>query len=97
MLPGRLGSELAKFDCRQNNIQEVTFQQVAGMRQLKHLLLENNTIRNFEAHALRNCVQLSNLALEQNLLSAVPHGYWKQTDWYFIISSSVRNKGFPRH
>ncbi|XP_051954491.1 nephrocan-like [Xyrauchen texanus] len=74
MLPGRLASKLEKLDCRQNNIQEVTFQQLAGMKQLKHLFLENNTIQSFEANALRNCIQLTNLALEQNLLSVIPHG-----------------------
>lgn len=73
-LPGSLGLKLEKLDCRQNNIQEVTFQQLAGMKQLKHLFLENNTIRNIEANVLRNCMQLSNLALEQNLLSAFPYG-----------------------
>ncbi|XP_056619812.1 nephrocan-like [Triplophysa dalaica] len=73
-LPGSLGSKLENLDCRQNNIQEVTYQQLAGMNQLKHLFLENNTIRNFEAGAFRNCMQLSNLALEQNLLSAIPNG-----------------------
>lgn len=73
-LPGSIGSKLEKLDCGQNNIQEVTYQQLAGMKQLKHLFLENNTIQRFEANALRNCVQLSNLALEQNLLSAIPLG-----------------------
>uniref|UniRef100_A0A8C1XYV1 Uncharacterized protein n=1 Tax=Cyprinus carpio TaxID=7962 RepID=A0A8C1XYV1_CYPCA len=75
ILPARLTSKLEKLDCRQNNIQEVTFQQLAGMKLLKHLFLENNSIQNFEANALRNCIQLTSLALEQNLLSAAPHGY----------------------
>ncbi|KAF4099791.1 nephrocan-like [Onychostoma macrolepis] len=74
ILPARLTSKLEKLDCRQNNIQEVTFQQLAGMKLLKHLFLENNSIQNFEANALRNCIQLTSLALEQNLLSAIPHG-----------------------
>ncbi|XP_016353199.1 nephrocan-like [Sinocyclocheilus anshuiensis] len=74
ILPGRLTSKLEKLDCRQNNIQEVSFQQLAGMKLLKHLFLENNSIQNFEANALRNCIQLTSLALEQNLLSAIPHG-----------------------
>lgn len=75
ILPARLTPKLEKLDCRQNNIQEVSFQQPAGMKLLKHLFLENNSIQNFEANALRNCIQLTSLALEQNLLSAVPHGY----------------------
>ncbi|XP_043075325.1 nephrocan-like [Puntigrus tetrazona] len=73
-LPARLTSKLQKLDCRQNDIREVTFQQLAGMKLLKHLFLENNSIQHFEANALRNCIQLTSLALEQNLLSAVPHG-----------------------
>uniref|UniRef100_A0A673GDQ5 Uncharacterized protein n=1 Tax=Sinocyclocheilus rhinocerous TaxID=307959 RepID=A0A673GDQ5_9TELE len=64
ILPGRLTSKLEKLDCRQNNIQEVSFQQLAGMKLLKHLFLENNSIQNFEANALRNCIQLTSLALE---------------------------------
>uniref|UniRef100_A0A672Q3J1 Uncharacterized protein n=1 Tax=Sinocyclocheilus grahami TaxID=75366 RepID=A0A672Q3J1_SINGR len=70
-----LTSKLEKLDCRQNNIQEVTFQQLAGMKLLKHVFLENNSIQKFEANALRNCIQLTSLALEQNLLSAIPHVY----------------------
>lgn len=37
ILPSKLASKLEKLDCRQNNIQEVTFQQIAGMKQHKHL------------------------------------------------------------
>ncbi|XP_036406173.1 nephrocan-like [Megalops cyprinoides] len=73
-LPSRLTSRLERLDCGQNSIQEVTFQQLSGMRQLRHLFLENNTIHHFEANALRNCMHLTNLALEQNLLAAIPEG-----------------------
>ncbi|XP_024275819.1 nephrocan [Oncorhynchus tshawytscha] len=74
VLPSRLSPKLEKLDCRQNSIQEVTFQHLSGMKQLKHLFLENNTIWNFEANALRNSVHITNLALEQNLLSSIPDG-----------------------
>ena len=77
VLPGRLASKLETLDCRQNALQEVTHQHLSGMRHLKHLFLENNTIRHFEAKALRNCFQLTNLALEQNLLTSIPEGYGK--------------------
>ncbi|XP_036437973.1 nephrocan-like [Colossoma macropomum] len=73
VLPGRLSARLEKLDCGQNHIQEVTHQQLSGMKQLRHLFLENNTIRHFESNALRNCLHLTNLALEQNLLSTFPN------------------------
>ncbi|KAI5615081.1 leucine-rich repeat-containing protein 15-like [Silurus asotus] len=74
VLPSRLSSNLQKVDCGQNRIQEVTYQHLSGLRQLKHLFLENNTIQQFEPDALKDCVHLTNLALEQNLLSTFPHG-----------------------
>ncbi|XP_017547957.1 nephrocan-like [Pygocentrus nattereri] len=74
VLPGRLSARLEKLDCGQNHIQEVTHQQLSGMKQLRHLFLENNTIQHFESNALRNCLHLTNLALEQNLLSTFPNG-----------------------
>lgn len=84
VLPGKLSTKLEKVDCGQNQIQEVTHQQLSGLRHLKHLFLENNTIRQFEANALRDCVHLTNLALEQNLLATIPHGsvqFIIQTDY----------------
>ncbi|CAB1340315.1 unnamed protein product [Coregonus sp. 'balchen'] len=75
VLSSRLSPKLERLDCSQNSIQEVTFQNLSGMKQLKHLFLENNTMWNFEANALRNSVHLTNLALEQNLLSSIPDGY----------------------
>lgn len=74
VLPSRLSAKLEKVDCGQNLIQEMTFQQLSGLRNLKHLFLENNTIQEFEPNALRDCVHLTNLALEQNLLSTIPQG-----------------------
>ncbi|KAK2864301.1 hypothetical protein Q7C36_003455 [Tachysurus vachellii] len=74
VLPSRLSAKLEKVDCGQNQIQQVTHQQLSGLRQLKHLFLENNTIQQLEPNALRDCVHLTNLALEQNLFSTIPHG-----------------------
>ncbi|XP_026857502.2 nephrocan-like [Electrophorus electricus] len=74
VIPSRLSPKLEKLDCGQNHIQEVTYQHLSGMRQLRHLFLENNTIRHFETNALRNCLHLTNLALEQNLLPTIPYG-----------------------
>ncbi|KAA0708357.1 Nephrocan [Triplophysa tibetana] len=96
-LPGSLGSKLENLDCRQNNIQEVTYQQLAGMNQLKHLFLENNTIRNFEAGAFRNCMQLSNLALEQNLLSAIPYGLPETLVRLDLKENNIETIHEPKH
>ncbi|XP_071370713.1 nephrocan-like [Centroberyx affinis] len=74
VLPSRLSPRLERLDCKQNALQEVSFQHLSGMRELRHLFLENNTIKIFEANALRNSVHLANLALEQNLLSSIPDG-----------------------
>ncbi|KAG5846642.1 hypothetical protein ANANG_G00117160 [Anguilla anguilla] len=73
-LPTRVTPKLEKLDCGQNSIQEITYQQLSGMRQLRHLFLENNSIQHFEANALKNCIHLTDLALEQNLLPAIPEG-----------------------
>uniref|UniRef100_A0A8B9KVS1 Nephrocan-like n=1 Tax=Astyanax mexicanus TaxID=7994 RepID=A0A8B9KVS1_ASTMX len=73
VLPGRLSAKLEKLDCGQNHIQEVSHQQLSGLKQLRHLFLENNTIRHFESNALRHCAHLTNLALEKNLLSTFPN------------------------
>ncbi|NWX24126.1 NEPN protein, partial [Aegotheles bennettii] len=67
-LPGRL----QKLDCSNNLIQRVTAQDFQGLQDLKHLFLDNNAVSMFEAGALQQCVQLSNLALEQNLLISIP-------------------------
>ncbi|KAM6964918.1 nephrocan-like [Aplochiton taeniatus] len=73
-LPNRLSPRMETLDCGQNALQEVTYQQVSAMRLLKHLFVENNAIQIFEANALRNNVHLTNLALEQNLLTSIPEG-----------------------
>ncbi|XP_028902288.1 nephrocan-like [Ornithorhynchus anatinus] len=71
-LPSRLPSRLQKLDCSNNQIQRVTAQDFHGLRELKHLFLDNNIVSLFEAGALQKCGQLSNLALEQNLLVSIP-------------------------
>ncbi|NXR20107.1 NEPN protein, partial [Cinclus mexicanus] len=71
-VPLRLPGRLQKLDCSNNLIQRVTAQDFQGLQDLKHLFLDNNAVSTFEAGALQQCAQLSNLALEQNLLSSIP-------------------------
>ncbi|KFV71536.1 Insulin-like growth factor-binding protein complex acid labile subunit [Dryobates pubescens] len=71
-LPLRLPSRLQKLDCSNNLIQRVTAHNFQGLPDLKHLFLDNNIVSTFEAGALQQCAQLSNLALEQNLLISIP-------------------------
>ncbi|XP_062427265.1 nephrocan-like [Rhea pennata] len=71
-MPLRLPGRLQKLDCSNNLIQRVTAQDFQGLQDLKHLFLDHNAVRMFEAGALQQCVQLSNLALEQNLLISIP-------------------------
>ncbi|KFZ55556.1 Leucine-rich repeat-containing protein 15 [Podiceps cristatus] len=71
-MPLRLPGRLQKLDCSNNLIQRVTAQDFQGLQDLKHLFLDNNAVRMFEAGALQQCAQLSNLALEQNLLISIP-------------------------
>ncbi|XP_051849323.1 nephrocan-like [Antechinus flavipes] len=71
-LPFRLPTRLQKLDCSNNLIQRVRLQDFQNLRDLKHLFLDNNMVSLFEVGALQRCVQLSNLALEQNLLLSIP-------------------------
>ncbi|NXX10983.1 NEPN protein, partial [Podargus strigoides] len=71
-MPLRLPGRLQKLDCSNNLIQRVTVQDFQGLQDLKHLFLDNNAVSMFEAGALQQCAQLSNLALEQNLLISIP-------------------------
>ncbi|NXQ38857.1 NEPN protein, partial [Catharus fuscescens] len=71
-VPLRLPSRLQKLDCSNNLIQRVTAQDFQGLQDLRHLFLDHNAVSTFEAGALQQCAQLSNLALEQNLLSSIP-------------------------
>ncbi|XP_032718443.1 nephrocan-like [Lontra canadensis] len=72
MLPLRLPAKLQKLDISNNLIQRVTAQDFQDLRDLKHLFVDNNIVSLFEAGALQMCSQLSNLALEQNLLLSIP-------------------------
>ncbi|KAJ7400078.1 Podocan-like protein 1 [Pitangus sulphuratus] len=71
-MPFRLPGRLQKLDCSNNLIQRVTAQDFQGLQDLKHLFLDNNAMSMFEAGALQQCAQLSNLALEQNHLISIP-------------------------
>jgi len=71
-MPPRLPGRLQKLDCSNNLIRRVTAQDFQGLQDLKHLFLDNNAVSVFEAGALQQCAQLSNLALEQNLLVSIP-------------------------
>ncbi|NXX88257.1 NEPN protein, partial [Centropus bengalensis] len=71
-VPPKLPSRLQKLDCSNNMIQRVTAREFQGLQDLKHLFLDNNAVSLFEAGALLQCAQLSNLALEQNLLISIP-------------------------
>lgn len=71
-LPLRLPARLQKLDISNNLIRKVTAQDFRDLRDLKHLFLDNNIVSLFEAGALQKCSQLSNLALEQNLLLSIP-------------------------
>ncbi|NXA54930.1 NEPN protein, partial [Nothocercus julius] len=72
VMPLRLPGRLQKLDCSNNLIERVTAQEFQGLQDLRHLFLDNNAVRVFEVGALQQCAQLSNLALEQNLLISIP-------------------------
>ncbi|XP_032999568.1 nephrocan-like isoform X2 [Lacerta agilis] len=72
IIPFRLPVTLQKFDCSNNLIERIKAQDFQELHSLKHLFLDNNVVATFEDGALQNCTQLSNLALEQNLLSSIP-------------------------
>ncbi|XP_020657820.3 nephrocan [Pogona vitticeps] len=71
-IPLRLPATLQKIDCSNNLIRQITAQEFRNLQELKHLFLDNNTVATFEDGALQKCTLLSNLALEQNLLSSIP-------------------------
>ncbi|XP_077782183.1 nephrocan-like isoform X2 [Podarcis muralis] len=72
IIPSRLPVTLQKFDCSNNLIERIKAQDFRELHSLKHFFLDNNVVATFEDRALQNCTQLSNLALEQNLLSSIP-------------------------
>ncbi|XP_061482065.1 nephrocan-like [Rhineura floridana] len=71
-IPLRLPATLQKVDCSNNLIEMIKAQEFQALQDLKHLFLDNNIVTTFEEGALQNCRLLSNLALEQNLLSSIP-------------------------
>ncbi|XP_072911576.1 nephrocan-like [Hemitrygon akajei] len=73
-IPAGLPSHLRMLDCSHNFIQKITLQEFSGVCGLKHLFLEYNNITNIDLDALQHCLQLSDLALEQNHLSSFPKG-----------------------
>ncbi|XP_071997804.1 nephrocan-like isoform X2 [Engystomops pustulosus] len=72
--PHKLPTKLQRLDCSSNQISKITVQDMKGLANLKHLFLDNNRMIAFEDKALQWCVHLSNLAMEQNLLTSLPLG-----------------------
>ncbi|GCC25945.1 nephrocan-like isoform X1 [Chiloscyllium punctatum] len=73
-VPSRLPAQLRMLDCSHNFIQKISLQEFSGLCELKHLFLEYNNITVIGIDAWQHCLQLSDLALEQNQLSSFPKG-----------------------
>ncbi|XP_069742931.1 nephrocan-like [Narcine bancroftii] len=73
-VPTGLPSHLRMLDCSHNFIRKITLQELSGVCGLKHLFLEYNNITVIDLDARQHCLQLSDLALEQNHLSSFPKG-----------------------
>nr|XP_056712313.1 nephrocan-like [Euleptes europaea] len=71
-IPLSLPATLQKMDCSNNLIEKVKAQEFQNLQNLKHLFLDKNVVKSFEDGALQRCPLLSNLALEQNLLTSIP-------------------------
>ncbi|KAM4694285.1 nephrocan-like [Discoglossus pictus] len=71
-LPHRLPAKLQRLDCSNNQIYRVTIQDLKCLQNLKHLFLDNNVVSRLEDGAFQWCAFLSNLAMEQNLLTSIP-------------------------
>lgn len=71
-IPVGLPATLQKIDFSNNLIEKIKAQDFRNLQDLKHLFLDNNAVKAFEDGALQRCTLLSNLALEQNLLSSIP-------------------------
>lgn len=71
-IPVSLPATLQKIDFSSNLIENIKAQDFRNLQDLKHLFLDNNVVKTFEDGALERCMLLSNLALEQNLLSSIP-------------------------
>ncbi|CAI9545862.1 unnamed protein product [Staurois parvus] len=72
--PNKLPFKLQRLDCSDNQISRVTVQDMKSLSYLKHLFLDNNGMIQLEDKTLQWCVHLSNLAMEQNLLTSIPQG-----------------------
>ncbi|XP_048348222.1 nephrocan-like [Sphaerodactylus townsendi] len=70
--PLHLPTALQKIDCSNNLIEKIKAHDFHDLQDLKHLFLDKNVVKTFEDGALQRCKLLSNLALEQNLLSSIP-------------------------
>ncbi|XP_077137808.1 nephrocan-like [Ranitomeya variabilis] len=73
-LPHKLPTKLQRLDYSNNRISRITVHDMKGLASLKHLFLDNNGMIVFEDKALQWCGHLSNLAMEQNLLTSIPMG-----------------------
>uniref|UniRef100_A0A8D0C1W1 Uncharacterized protein n=1 Tax=Salvator merianae TaxID=96440 RepID=A0A8D0C1W1_SALMN len=71
-IPLKLPTTLQKFDSSYNLIESIKVHEFKDLWNLKHLFLDHNIVSKFEDGALQNCTLLSNLALEQNVLSSIP-------------------------
>ncbi|XP_068089472.1 nephrocan-like [Hyperolius riggenbachi] len=72
--PNKLPIKLQRIDFSNNQISRVTTENMKGLSNLRHLFLDNNGMILFEDKSLQGCVHLSNLAMEQNLLTSIPQG-----------------------
>ncbi|XP_075719819.1 nephrocan-like [Rhinoderma darwinii] len=73
-LPQKLPVKLQSLDYSNNQISSITAQDMKSLASLRHLFLDNNSMIVFEDKALQWCGHLSNLAMEQNLLTSIPFG-----------------------
>ncbi|XP_066434929.1 nephrocan-like [Eleutherodactylus coqui] len=73
-IPQKLPSKLQRLDYSNNQVSRVTEKDMRDLTNLKHLFLDNNGMIVFEDKSLQWCVRLSNLAMEQNLLTSIPLG-----------------------
>ncbi|KAL8186448.1 UNVERIFIED_CONTAM: hypothetical protein K2H54_070501 [Gekko kuhli] len=82
-IPVNLPATLQKIDFSNNQIGKIKAPDFQNLQDLKHLFLDNNVVKMFEDGALQRCTVLSNLALEQNLLSSIPlrHLYLEGNPW----------------
>ncbi|XP_066434820.1 nephrocan-like [Eleutherodactylus coqui] len=77
-IPQKLPSKLQRLDCSNNQVSRVTEKDMRDLTNLKHLFLDNNGMIVFEDKSLQWCVRLSNLAMEQNLLTSILLGLPKK-------------------